>query len=299
MVTYGSDIELFFNKDGKSISSMHLFPNHERIETNVGLVERDGYAVELQPMYDTDIRVLADNTKTLLVALHAKMQEQGLEFSTEHIVKVDIPKLIAENDDDSMVFGCKPDLSAYTLNVNTKPDARQIDARTAGGHIHIGIPEVKMRSVLFQGFDFYKPADKTSEKLITNTLHWMDILIGLRSVIIDKPSNRREVYGKAGDFRYTAFGCEYRSLSNFFLMSRDLFLWTFRQAEKAVKLRTMSPGVYFNTDFFNDVQNAINTCNRDMAMKLCFVMSQEMNDLPELIPNTFPTLPQALDVNNW
>lgn len=53
----------------------------------------------------------------------------------------------------------------------------------------------------------------------------MDILVGVPSVIMDTdPTSlaRKQLYGKAGRFRNTKYGIEYRTLGNFWLSSPEL-----------------------------------------------------------------------------
>ena len=51
----------------------------------------------------------------------------------------------------------------------------------------------------------------------------LDIFLGIPSVIIDPDKKRRELYGKAGAFRLTKYGMEYRTLSSY-MMSDDYIL---------------------------------------------------------------------------
>ena len=51
----------------------------------------------------------------------------------------------------------------------------------------------------------------------------LDIFLGIPSVIIDPDKKRRELYGKAGSFRLTKYGFEYRALSSY-MMSKDSIL---------------------------------------------------------------------------
>ena len=51
----------------------------------------------------------------------------------------------------------------------------------------------------------------------------LDIFLGIPSVIIDPDKKRRELYGRAGAFRLTKYGFEYRTLSSY-MMSKDSIL---------------------------------------------------------------------------
>ena len=51
----------------------------------------------------------------------------------------------------------------------------------------------------------------------------LDIFLGIPSVIIDPDKERRKLYGRAGAFRLTKYGFEYRTLSSY-MMSKDSIL---------------------------------------------------------------------------
>ena len=51
----------------------------------------------------------------------------------------------------------------------------------------------------------------------------LDVFLGIPSVIIDPDKERRKLYGRAGAFRLTKYGFEYRTLSSY-MMSKDSIL---------------------------------------------------------------------------
>jgi hypothetical protein len=62
----------------------------------------------------------------------------------------------------------------------------------------------------------------------------MDLFLGVPSTVMDKGTLRRQLYGKAGSFRQKPYGCEYRTLSNFWIFNPDLIKWVYDQTEKAI-----------------------------------------------------------------
>ena len=94
-------------------------------------------------------------------------------------------------------FGCDPSMNAWTGKNDPLPEgAGKSNIRSAGFHIHIGYGE---------------PSIETNELLVRA----MDLFVGVPSVLIEGPSAklRREFgYGKAGNYRNTAWGVEYRTL---------------------------------------------------------------------------------------
>ena len=97
-----------------------------------------------------------------------------------------------------------PDYNVYTEKKNKKPNAKDQNLRSAGFHIHVGYDHPTV------------PASLRMVKLL-------DIFLGIPSVIIDPDKKRRELYGKAGSFRLTKYGFEYRALSSY-MMSKDSIL---------------------------------------------------------------------------
>jgi hypothetical protein len=116
-------------------------------------------------------------------------------------------------DPKAQEFGCDPDFNAWTGQINEKPVCDDPTFRTAGGHVHIGL-------------------DNKDPWNIIKTIRNMDKYVGVWSVLIDKDDNRRKLYGKAGCFRPQPHGCEYRTLSNFWIFDPALIgeVWDRTQA---------------------------------------------------------------------
>ena len=116
--------------------------------------------------------------------------------------------------EDAMVFGCDPELCAYTLEVMEAPEIPQSPFRSAGGHIHIG----------YDGGASIKDDEEADFQVAWNRV-WIarmsDLFLGIPSLFMDKdPTSkaRRKLYGGAGTHRVCeAYGVEYRPLSNFWL----------------------------------------------------------------------------------
>lgn len=112
-------------------------------------------------------------------------------------------------------FGCDPDYDAWNMSINKKPVCSNANFRTCGGHVHIGLP-TKNQDV----------------EVVINTIKTMDKYLGVWSVIADQDTERKKLYGKAGCFRPQPHGCEYRTLSNFWIFSKELIgeVWDRTQA---------------------------------------------------------------------
>jgi len=125
--------------------------------------------------------------------------------------------------DKAKEFGCSSSFCAWTsANVEVPPADIVGNLRSAGFHIHTawkGDPE---------DFDLI-------ERFIKN----MDKYLGLPSLLIDTDTKRRNIYGKAGDFRFEALGenhvkVEYRTLGGNFSANDELMTWCFNQTLLAI-----------------------------------------------------------------
>lgn len=130
----------------------------------------------------------------------------GLKYSL-------LPQASAYYDKDQLTdpkaieVGCNPNYNAYVEAENPKVQFGKSGLRTGSFHIHLGHPELKS---LYDKGDFVK---------------LMDIYLGCASVIFDKDPTgpeRRRFYGRAGEFRWTDYGIEYRVLGNYALRCPSL-----------------------------------------------------------------------------
>lgn len=108
------------------------------------------------------------------------------------------------------VFGCEPDFNAWTGSINPKPQPPHPLMRSAGGHVHV---------------------ETTKDPV--QVIKAMDLFLGVPSVLMDNGEMRKQLYGKAGAFRPKNYGCEYRTLSNFWLFDERYMRWVFEQTERA------------------------------------------------------------------
>ncbi len=102
-------------------------------------------------------------------------------------------------------IGCNPSFCAYTGGEKIpKPFADGM--RTGSFHIHVGSDLLN---------------DLPSKRL---AVKMMDIYVGCAAVLFEKDETaavRRDLYGRAGDYRNTPYGVEYRSLGNWSLNSPE------------------------------------------------------------------------------
>lgn len=93
----------------------------------------------------------------------------------------------------------------------------------------------------------------------------LDLFLGVPSILIDNDNRRRELYGKAGCFRFTAYGVEYRVMSGYFIDTPELIDWCFTQITKAIDF--LNEGGSVEKDASKIVE-AINDNNKTLAQEL-------------------------------
>lgn len=158
--------------------------------------------------------------------------------------------------ENAKLFGCEEDYNAYTGAANTKPCAADACLRSAGGHLHFGFANAPLYNK-----NFYI-ADDVHTQLIKSA----DLHIGVPSVIMEPDNIRKQLYGKAGAFRPKPYGVEYRTVSNFYLASKQLTDWVYEAAQDAVGF--LNAGKVITDDLADFIQNTINSSNKAQALEL-------------------------------
>lgn len=219
-ITVGCDPELFVTLKGAPRSAWGLIPGtkEEPYRVENGAVQVDGCALEynIDPVDNEDdfvkYNVSVLNQLKAMVPKHEFLIKPSVRFNGNHFRAL---------PEEAKELGCTPDYSAYTLAENPKPDNRTT-MRTASGHIHIG----------FCNTD--DPLSGDHMIRCATLVKQLDVYLGLPSLIFDKDTSRRKMYGEAGAFRPKPYGVEYRVLSNAWLLSEERMRFIFRQVNRAV-----------------------------------------------------------------
>ena len=93
---------------------------------------------------------------------------------------------------------------------------------------------------------------------------YFDAYLGIPSVLKDKDTKRRSLYGKAGCFRLTPYGFEYRTLSSAMMATESKIAFVWDQIIRALYAYENE----FDLPSVNDIQEAINNSNKELAEKL-------------------------------
>jgi len=116
------------------------------------------------------------------------------------------------NTPEACEFGCSPDYNAWSITENDRPIPPNPNFRSCGGHIHVGCIDNE-GNLLDKDMKFL--LDPMGKILLVKG---MDLFHGIISTVLDSSPEaikRRKLYGKAGAHRPTAYGVEYRTLSNY------------------------------------------------------------------------------------
>lgn len=248
-VTFGADPELFINneKTGKVVSAVGLIPGEKGkpyrkkgMKKGFGM-ETDNILAEfnIPPTKNLDefresILYMQDYIDKYV---KAKNPDLGILCSASETV----PDSELQSD-QAKLFGCDVDYNVYTEDANPKPDGERTNLRSAGFHIHCGYKHTNI---------------DTSISLIK----YFDAFLGIPSVLYDQDTRRRSLYGKAGCFRLTSYGVEYRVLSSAMMGTFDNLSFVCRQLEKVIN--AFNKGTRIPQDCV--MQKIINTSDLQLA----------------------------------
>ena len=228
MYTIGTDIEVFLQKDGEFISAIPYTEGTKNKPVPLpseGFVSYDNVALEFGVPPATNGPGLVNYIGATLKDLYDYLPE-GIEMA--FVPSADFPVTELEHE-EAKRFGCSPDFNAWTNEVN-KIDSCEAAVsvfRTCGAHVHVRDTENSEYPFL---------STRTGKQHMCMA---MDIMLGIPCTLLDNSPaaiNRRQLYGKAGCYRETPGGMEYRSLSNFWCQSPSLVQLIVGLTEDALRL---------------------------------------------------------------
>ena len=206
--TTGTDPE-FFLFDGKEIiSAIPIIPGTKFqpiCMPSGGGLQHDNVLLEFSTPPSNSLKSFVESIRNSMI--------EATIYLPPNIKMVAIPSTTLSptqlKDMDASRFGCDPDMDAWTECQNPTPHAPK-GFRSGGAHIHIGSKK-ELETAFILDFERKMEFIKT-----------MDYIIGIISTFLDFSSDaikRKRLYGKAGSFRVTDYGIEYRVLSNFWMKS--------------------------------------------------------------------------------
>lgn len=225
-ITYGTDPEGFFQLDGQIIGSDRVLPVEGLINRNYGqpFVVLDGVQFELNPAPANSVSGLASNLSSAFNLLRQHLAGQpGVTLNWSKIVEVSRKELDSLSQ-KARELGCLPSMNIYgeqPLRCNVKTYRK----RSPGGHVHVGLT----------GTNVFSGGRDARQRLVP----LYDIFLGQWCILLDRDpgaAERRENYGRAGEFRLPSHGVEYRTLDNFWVRNYTLMSFVFGMANLATSV---------------------------------------------------------------
>lgn len=250
-VLVGCDPEVFVKQSNVFVSAHGLIPGNKATPHKVpnGAVQVDGMALEFNIDAAADENTFVGNIESVLATLKSMCPNH--EIVTTPVADFTL-EYIRSQPAEARELGCEPDFNAYTGMANLKPNA-ELPMRTASGHVHIGWGN---------NFDVHSEEHDSHVRAVVKQ---MDVFLGIPSLFYDQDTRRRSMYGNGGCYRRKPYGCEYRTLSNAWLLSTDRMRWVYQQVQAGIQALVDGNCLY---DHIPDIQDIINKSDRKRAEQI-------------------------------
>lgn len=249
MITVGADPEFFLRINGALKSSVGLIGGTKESPASLPrkgfFIQEDNVAVEFNIPPAKTAREFVDSIDWSVTYIGQRLNANGIQIALESSAIFPETEL---NTPQALMFGCDPDFNAWKDGkVNPRPRSNEAGLRTCGGHVHLGYDD-----------KFESPDEERFFR--HRVVQAADAVLGVPSVLEDLDTRRALLYGKAGAFRPTSYGLEYRVLSNFWLRRNLWARWVYdgisRAYEIAKNQELYKTIIKKNADY---IQEAINT----------------------------------------
>ena len=268
LLAVGADVENFLiDKDGKPVPCIELIGGTK--EAPIPLKELgEGFAVQEDNVL-LEYNIPPAKTRSMFVynimriqeELRRRVAEKGLVMvpsASMHFTQAQLDHPQARR------FGCEPDFNVWERRVNDSPKSDSPETatlRTAGGHIHVS-------------FNVNDELPKFPEHIteMETVVMGMDVFIGIPSVILDKDTERRKLYGKAGAHRRKPYGIEWRTSSPWWTSKPEYMEFVFDQVQRIfnfIKFDGLAHTAKWLRTAHNDVTHAINDNDVAWAQRVC------------------------------
>lgn len=210
-ITIGNDVEFILVRNNAPKSSVGLIGGSKSypLPCLLGALQEDNVLAEINIDPASTLEEWETNNTTVIRELQNRLPPDVL-LSTLASAFYSAAEL---DSPQAKEFGCDPDMNAWKHKFNKfKALSGKFKLlRSAGGHVHVGIPDLDLSSKF-------------------ELIRCMDAFIGLQTVLIDKDVERKKLYGKAGAMRIKPYGVEWRVPSNFWIHTQYDRRWMFESA---------------------------------------------------------------------
>lgn len=251
----GADPEMFAYSTGTGFVSVHeFFPGSKEHPFSVshGALQVDGVAAEFNILPAEDEETWVENIQQVLQSA-ATYLPKGVHFTRTPSVLFR-ESYMKSLPDALKISGCDPDFNAWQNGLpNPPPNSSNPNRKAAGGHIHIGWGE------------HFDKSDLEYEETAISLIKQLDVGVGALVQVWDSDIHRREMYGKAGAFRFKPYGVEYRTPSNVWIQSEERMRAVFRATKKSFE-DFFNGKKYYET--YPEIVEVLNTGNRKKAKEI-------------------------------
>lgn len=241
-ITFGADPEVFLRRKatGHIVPSSEVIPGAplqaektRDLRAYKSNIARDGIQAELHPVAHGCRQEMGIDILSCLSTLARAAKRVGAEIDFSSVVDVDeetfaaLPASVKE-------LGCGRSLNVWDPAASVGVDGQTYRTRSAAGHVHLGFT-----NTICSAWPAHGQYRIDSEDRIPQLVKLLDLVVGNTCVMLDRDpraAERRRTYGRAGEYRLTSYGMEYRTLSNFWLRSPYLSSLVFSLARKAAML---------------------------------------------------------------
>jgi len=250
-ILIGADPEVFISKKNKIISIEGMLGGTKEKPMRLNnwekgcYVQEDNVLAEYNIPATDDVEMFIKYNQLMLNRIPTVIKANTGEDVMVKVIASHKFKLGELTSEQAMLFGCDPDLNIWTMDYNDAPEADN-RFRTAGGHVHMGWEDPEMIEQI-------------------NIIKFAELFLGVPSVLLDKNTQRKKLYGKSGAMRFKDYGVEYRVLSNFWLQSQHTMKWVFTNAVKAIKIGLKND---FPIELSKRIQSIIDNNDSKGAKKL-------------------------------
>lgn len=263
--TLGCDPEFFITtKKGKTLSACQFLPSKF---DKKGVKRSDGHKVG-EFFFDGvqgEMNVNPSSCREILsINIWRVLNSIKRDIGSEHKLAIKPSVVVAKEildraDPEAKRFGCSPDWNAYTgLQNESKLNGDTHRVRYSGGHIHLGFgKEDRMLG---------------DPKIFLDFVKLLDLIVAIPMLLLDigpASNRRRKHYGKAGTFRETKWGLEYRQPSNIWLKSPELASLAWGLTRTAYRIMISAVEDHFwNIVKPEEVQEAIDSSDHNGCVEI-------------------------------
>lgn len=255
-ILIGSDFEMFLSKNGEIISSIPFINGTknqpEKLPRKGFMLQKDNVLTEVNvPAVSLDAaNEFWDNVEWVKDFVQAKF---GKEFKLICCPTAEMSDKDLEPE-EAKVFGCDASYNAWEDGlIIDRQIPEGIKLRSAAAHVHISFDDADI---------------PTSMDLV----RVFDTFLAVPFVLLDKDKKRRQLYGRAGEFRVQNYGdsmgFEARTLSNVWIDNQELTLYVFNQLDKMFDYYN-EHGVKEIDKNREEIIKCINESDEQLAEKIC------------------------------